>query len=134
MNRDSRPAVRQIGLFTFITPAKPVKRGRTQAQRDREDAAMISRRQANANLYEPMSNALKQLTGGFTRQDLLVLTSRLCSEKGLRIDRGAIHQKTCLVCWFCEHFSELAHQPDPSHDFDPFDLFQDSEPMPIIWF
>jgi hypothetical protein len=147
-SQHNRDTIRRVGLFTVITLAKPVKKPQKGTQRDKEQAELVHRRQANAHLYEPMSNLLRRLTGDFTRPQLLDVASRLGPKKGLRVDRGAMRQKTLLICWFCENFPELVHsiqsplrheragepvvgaEPD---DFDPFDLPEEWEPAPDGW-
>jgi hypothetical protein len=144
--------IRRVGLFTVITPAKPAKKPQKRTQYDKEQAELVQRRQANAHLYEPMSNLLRQLTSDFTRPQLLDIASTLGSRKGIRLDRGAMRQKTLLICWFCENFSELVHyfqcppgqQPagesqaeatmTEREDFDPFNLLEEWEHIPDVWF
>jgi hypothetical protein len=122
----NRPTARQVGVFTVIALEKPVKKPRRQSQREREEAVMRQRVRANAPLYEPMSNALRLLTDGFTRHQLLSLAAKLCREKGteFRVDRGAIRHKCCLICWFCEHFPELIGRFPPPAQSQP-------EPDPV---
>jgi hypothetical protein len=144
--------VRQVGLFTIITPARPIKKPKSRTQRDREGAEMVERLRANAVLFAPMLSALRRLTGNLTRGYLLSLASKLCQGSDLRVDRVALRHKSGLICWFCEHFPHLIHHFQPftapvglaeppaapvmaasSEDFDPLELLEVWEPLPDVW-
>jgi hypothetical protein len=148
---DDRDTIRHVGLFTVNTPVNPIYKRQKRTQRDKEQEELAHRREASARLYEPMSCLLRQLTGNFTYSQLLELASRLGPQKRLRVDRGAMRRKTLLICWFCENFPELIHclqcplqleradepatvQRTDAQDFDPFDLLEEWEAVPDVWF
>jgi hypothetical protein len=90
----------------IIIRQKPSRPSRPQTLIDQDNC--IERRRAHATTYDKMRQFLTQITGGkLTKAVLMSLAKRIAEQKGIKIDRGAKRLKDCLICWFCEHASEL---------------------------
>jgi hypothetical protein len=50
---------------------------------------------------------MEKLLRPFTKHHLVNFAKALAQKKGIQVDRLAVRQKICLICWFCENCPEL---------------------------
>jgi hypothetical protein len=88
-------------------------------------------------MFDRMSRILSAvLQGKTTKKALLHLAQAIATKKQIKIDRTAKRMKDGLICWFCEHATDLVigdgfpQQSGDDFHFDDFDLalsFRDEE-------
>jgi hypothetical protein len=84
----------------------PYRRSIHQTQIDNE--RFIERRRNAGPLFDKMKQLLTLVTRGkLQKGQILALAERIAQEKHLKIDRGAKRIRDCLICWFCEHSSDI---------------------------
>jgi hypothetical protein len=97
----------------------------------RENQRELIRRRANGDLFDRMSEKLKEWAANrgsqFTRAFLFELAGEMIADRNKpALDRLARRKKGPLICWFCEHCSELLALPAPARPRAPahpgFDL------------